>query len=85
MLIAATQKRLYNFEVQDYFKQSLKTAWPILASAGTAAAFAFAQSIAAHSGFCPAPTLSIETTSLLGGMIKAGHTVAKGLITGSIT
>ena len=59
--------------MRDVFKQVL----PIFAAAGIAAAFAFGQSLAASAGFCPAPSANVGEVGLLGGALKAAHSVAR--------
>ena len=66
-------------------KQGFKTAAPILISALAAAAFAGAQSLAAHAGICPSSPTSIADTGALGGIIKAGHTLYTSLINNGTT
>lgn len=82
MPIARNITAFYYLGMEDKARAILKQLLPILASAGAAAAFAFAQSIAAHAGFCPAPVVSIEATGALGGTIKAAHQVVRAFFVG---
>jgi len=68
--------------MQAFLSALWKQVWPILLSALAAAGIAFAQSVASHAGLCPAPIAQPETVGLLGGMLKAAHTLVSGLWSG---
>lgn len=82
MPIARNLSAFYYLSMQEKARSIFNQILPILASAGAAAAFAFAQSIAAHAGFCPAPVVSIEATGALGGTIKAAHQLVRAFFVG---
>ena len=66
---------------ENYMNETLANIWrqivPILISGILAAALAFAQSVAAHSGFCPNTVAQTADVGVLGGMIKAGHSLVR--------
>lgn len=62
------------FHMKEFANDTIKAFVPILLSALAAGAFTFVQSLAASAGACPAPTVSVGETGLIGGAIKAGHT-----------
>ena len=62
------------FHMKEFGRDTIKAFVPILLSALAAGAFTFVQSLAASAGACPAPSVSIGETGLIGGAIKAGHT-----------
>ena len=56
-------------DMGDNAKAIWARAWPILASAGGAAAFTFLQSIAAHAGICPAAVVTPAESGIIGAGI----------------
>lgn len=83
-MFAAAQKNLIELSgMKNALAVLARQAWPILVSALAAAGLAFAQSVAAHAGLCPAPAASPDTVAVLGGSFKAAHQAIVYLVGGT--